>query len=74
MQAMPDESRPISDNEAHDRLGAALNALGTGTGETVAGHSALKTARRALSLISLGLIKASEQSRSPYPSAAKKPD
>jgi hypothetical protein len=52
------DNRPLSDNEADDRLKAALDALGEAPGLTVAADTALAAARRALSLISLGLIAA----------------
>ena len=52
------DHRPLSENEADDRLKAALNALGEAPGVTVAADTALTAARRALSLISLGLIAA----------------
>jgi hypothetical protein len=50
------DNRPLSENEADDRLKAALNALGEAPRVTVAADTALNAARRALSLISLGLI------------------
>jgi hypothetical protein len=56
------DNRPLSDNEADDRLKAALNALGEAPGVTVAGDTALAAARRALSLLSLGLIAAGVKS------------
>jgi hypothetical protein len=52
------DKRPLSDNEADDRLKAALNALGQAPGVTVAADTALAAARKALSLLSLGLIAA----------------
>jgi hypothetical protein len=52
------DNRPLSDNEADDRLKAALNALGDAPGITVAADTALAAARKALSLLSLGLIAA----------------
>jgi hypothetical protein len=52
------DNRPLSDNEADDRLKAALNALGQAPGVTVAADTALAAARKALSLLSLGLIAA----------------
>jgi hypothetical protein len=50
------DNRPLSDNEADDRLKAALSALGEAPGVTVAADTALTAARKALSLLSLGLI------------------
>jgi hypothetical protein len=52
------DNRPLSDNEADDRLKAALNALGQAPGVTAAADTALAAARKALSLLSLGLIAA----------------
>jgi hypothetical protein len=52
------DNRPLSENEADDRLKAALNALGEAPGLTVAADTALRAARRALSLLSIGLISA----------------
>jgi hypothetical protein len=52
------DNRPLSDNEADDRLKAALHALGEARGVTVAADTALAAARKALSLLSLGLIAA----------------
>ena len=57
------DNRPLSENEADDRLKAALNALGEAPGITVAADTALAAARRALWLISLGLIAASSSPR-----------
>jgi len=48
------DNRPLSDNEADDRLKAALNALGEAPGITVAADTALAAARKALSLLYLG--------------------
>jgi hypothetical protein len=53
---LPD-SKPLSDNEADDLLKAARAALGEAKGESIAADTALTTARNALTLISLGLIK-----------------
>jgi hypothetical protein len=55
------DNKPLSDNEADDRLKAALNALGEAPGVTVAADTALAAARKALSLLSLGLIAAGVQ-------------
>jgi hypothetical protein len=52
------DSRPLSDNEADDRLKAARAALGEAPGATQQADTALAAARNALALISLGLIKA----------------
>jgi hypothetical protein len=50
------DNRPLSENEADDRLKAALDALGEAPGATVVADTALTAARRALSLLSIGLI------------------
>lgn len=55
------DDEPLSDNQAGDRLHAALEALGDAPGATVRADTALKAARRALSLFQLGLLMASEK-------------
>lgn len=55
---MPD-TKPLSDNEADDRLKAALGALGEAPGATVRADTALQAARKVLALLSMGLITAS---------------
>jgi hypothetical protein len=57
--------KPLSDNEIDDRLKAARALLGEEHGATVAGETALKAARKALELLSLGLIAAGL--KQPYP-------
>src|SRR5262245_45758250 len=52
------DSKPLTDNQADDRLKAALAILGQAPGVTVAADTALNAARRALALLSLGLISA----------------
>jgi hypothetical protein len=51
-------TKPLSDNEADDALKAARAALGDAPGETTAADTALRAARKMLSLLSLGLIAA----------------
>lgn len=58
---MSEPQQPLSDNEVHDRLVAAVEALGTRPGATVRGDTALLAARRALSLFQLALLMAIEQ-------------
>ena len=53
------DDKPLSDNDADDRLKAALQALGTAPGSTVAGDTALQAARRALSILSWSLLTSS---------------
>lgn len=53
-----DDEKPLSETEADDRLKAAHAALGDAPGATVAADTALTAARKALTLISLGLIAA----------------
>lgn len=50
----------LSDNEVGDRLHAAKEAIGDARGQTVRGDTALDAARKALSLLSLGLLYAAE--------------
>lgn len=50
------DDKPLSDNQVHDRLHAALEALGTADGETIHGDTALKTARRSLVLLQLSVL------------------
>jgi hypothetical protein len=57
---MPDR-KPLSDNQADDRLKAALAILGEAPGATVWANTALKAARQALRLLSMGLIMAGER-------------
>jgi hypothetical protein len=57
---MPDE-KPLSDTQAGDRIQAALAVLGTAPGRTTAADTALEAARRALRLLSFGLIAAGEK-------------
>lgn len=58
------DNRPLSDNEADDRLKAALAALGTAPGATPSADAVLKSARKALTMLSLGLIAANERQNS----------
>lgn len=51
---------PLTDDEAYDRLHAALQALGHDAGETTRGNTALEAARTMLRLLQLGLVKAME--------------
>lgn len=55
---MTDPTKPLSDNEIDDLFKAWLDALDDASGKTVHGETALKTARDALTMLSLGLIKA----------------
>ena len=55
---MPNEK--LTDNEVHDRLCAASDALGDQDAQTVQGQSALETARRALLLLQFALVKAGD--------------
>jgi hypothetical protein len=48
--------KPLSDNEIDDRLKAARAVLGEEHAATVPGETALAAARKALELLSLGLI------------------
>ncbi|WP_457299167.1 hypothetical protein [Phyllobacterium sp. P5_D12] len=48
----------LNDEQAYDRLYAALLALGGEEGQTVRGDTSLKAARQALVLLQMGLLKA----------------
>lgn len=50
------DDKPLNDNQVHDRLHAAMEALGNAEGETVHGDAALKTARRSLMLLQLAVV------------------
>jgi len=50
--------KPLSDNEIDDRLKAARAVLGEEHGAAVPGETALTAARKALELLSIGLIAA----------------
>jgi hypothetical protein len=52
------DDKPLNDNQVHDRLHAAMEALGTADGETVHGDTALKSARRSLMLLQLAVVTA----------------
>jgi hypothetical protein len=51
----------LSDSEAGDRIAKALDVLGTERGRTAAADTALTAARKALHLLSFGLIAAGEK-------------
>ena len=55
------ELMTLSDNQAGDRLHAALEAVGTDEGETIRGNTALVAARQTLSLLEQGLLIAAER-------------
>lgn len=55
--------QPLSDNQVHDRLVAAHDALGEGRGQTVRGNTALEAARQMLRLLQLGLLYAAEKNQ-----------
>lgn len=48
----------LSDDQAYERLHAALLALGGEEGQTVRGDTSLKAARQSLALLQMGLLKA----------------
>lgn len=50
----------LSDTEVYQRLIDASDALGAKEAKSVRGNTALKAARRALTLIQMGLLKAIE--------------
>jgi len=51
----------LSDNQAGDRLHAALEAVGIDEGETIRGNTAMVAARQTLSLLEQGLLLAAER-------------
>lgn len=54
------ETKPLSDNQASNRMRAALDALGDAPGETTAANSALRVCRMVLLQFYFGLIKSGE--------------
>lgn len=67
------EKPPLSDDEVYDRIHAALLALGRESAATVRGETSLKAARKALTLLQLGLLAAIEQNSDDI-QAVKAPD
>lgn len=55
----------LSDIDVYQRLIDASDALGEDTGETVRGDTALKAARRALTLLQMALVKAMDDASRP---------
>ena len=53
--------RLLSDNEAFERIHAAREALGGESGATVHADTALSAARKALAMLSLALVAASDR-------------
>ncbi|MGU3496350.1 hypothetical protein ACLBXM_20100 [Xanthobacteraceae bacterium A53D] len=51
----------LTDEQAHDRLVAAREALGDAAGTSTAANTALEAARKALVLLQLGLVGAMER-------------
>lgn len=49
-------SEKLSDNQVHDALHAAIEALGERDATTVRGRTALEAARKALRLLQAGLV------------------
>ncbi len=68
---MADE-KPLSDNQAGDRLHAALEVLGTARGETTRADTALTAARKALRMLQLGLLMASEKNEDRVPGVSQR--
>ena len=52
--------QPLTDNQTHELLTKARQALGSAPGATVRADTALKAARRALSGLALALLLAGE--------------
>lgn len=51
----------LTDDEAHERLVKAQQALGVEVAETTWANTALEAARKALALLQLGLVAASDK-------------
>lgn len=58
---MPSQKQPLNDFQVHDRLVAAVDALGSEPGQTTRGNTALEAARRALAILQMGLVGAMER-------------
>lgn len=54
-------SKPLSDNEAHERLVKAREVLGDEPAETLRSNTALRAARIALGGLQFGLVKAMDE-------------
>lgn len=67
------EKPPLSDDEVYERIHAALLALGRGDGATVRGDTTFKAARKALSVLQLGLL-VSMENETAANAAIKVPD
>lgn len=63
----------LSDNQAGDRLSAALEALGEEPGATLRADTALIAARKALAMLALGLLYASEKGMDEVPGVRTPP-
>lgn len=61
MLILPAMADKLTDDQAYDRLHAALLAIGKEEGQTVRGNTSLKAARRALALLQMGLLKAMDE-------------
>lgn len=64
----------LSDNEVHDRLHAAFDALGTSRAETVRGNTAIEAARQALAMLKFGLLYASTKGEDHVPGVMNQPE
>ena len=54
------DDAPLTDEQAYDRIYAASQALGSAPGGTTRADTALKAARRALTILQFGLVAAME--------------
>lgn len=63
----------LSDDEAYETLHRAFLALGKKAGATVRADTALEAARRSLTLLQMGLLKASDEGDDKVP-AVRGPD
>ncbi len=64
-------AKKLNDTEVWDALHAALEALGENDGATMAGGTAMRSARRALILLQMGVLKSAEADQEPFKGPAE---
>ena len=67
------DDKPISDDEIWERLARARDVLGEEPGATVAGNTALEEARKALAILTVGLVAAGEERDAATPLVSQSP-
>lgn len=60
-------SRKMPDREVYDRLHSALLAMGDADGATVHGDTAIKAARRAVTMLQVGVLTVMDKSKDQEP-------